>query len=264
MPRRAQAAVAAALVVLAGCGGTSDRDAVRDYVDRANAIQEQAAPDLAAANAAYARLSRGKLKAPAAVARVQDVAGRLGELRDRLAALDAPSAASELDRRLLAVYDRTIDLAEEVGQLGAYQPAAGRAVTALGAAGRRLQRALVGSDADGQEAALRAYGERLAAIEGRLRALSPPELLVAAHRAQLLRIASARTLTRRLRAAVAAADGPLVSRLLVRFQDVYAETGDDRSVQRAALRAYRERLLSINEAVGRVREEQARLERTLG
>ena len=75
-----------------------------------------------------------------------------------------------------------------------------------------------------------------------MRALSPPPVLLPGHRSQLLRLSDARSLAARLRAAVGASDSGAVARLLLRFRDVYATSGLDVEVQRAAVRAYRERL----------------------
>lgn len=229
----------------------------------ANAVQREGSADLDAANAAYRRFSRGKRPGPVAVARLQDTVTGLKATRERLADLDAPAPASGLRQRLLTVFDRNVDLAEEAALLAVYSPAASRTMAALPRLGAALRRGLASTDAAGQERALARYGRRLAGLERRMRALSPPPVLVSSHRSQLLRLSDARSLTARLRAAVGASDAAEVSRLLLRFRDVYASSGLDRQVQRAAVRAYRERLLAVNRAVAEVQREQQRLGRSL-
>jgi hypothetical protein len=195
---------------------------------------------------------------------VRDTADELRATRKRLAGLDAPAPAAELRRRLLAVFDGNIALADEAALLAAYIPAASRTMAALPRLGRGLRRGLAVADPATQERALATYGRRLAVLEREMRALSPPAVLLAAHRSQLLRLATARSLTARLRTAVAQSDAHALAGLLVRFRDVYASTGLDRRVQRTAVRSYRARLRSINTAVGALQREQERVEASLG
>lgn len=269
MPRRARRApwllvLLAAALAGGACGEPGDREDVGAYIREANAIQDRGAPDLAAANAAYARFSRGRRLGPAALATLQDAVGRLRETRRRLAQLSAPEPARALRRRLLAVFDANIALAGEAALLGVYVPASRRVMARLPRIASDLRRGLDAAGPQAQEAALGRYGRRLAGLEDRMRALSPPPVLIDSHRGQLLRLATARGLSRRLRAAVADRDGPAVSSLLLRFRDVFVASRLDSTVQRRALRAYRDRLGTINDATGELRREQARLQRSLG
>lgn len=264
---RGWAALAGALVLalaLGACGGTSDRDAVRDYVTEANAVQREGSAGLDAANAAYRRFSQGRRPGPLVAARLEETVEGLLATRERLARLDAPDAAATLRRRLLAVFDRNVELAREAAQLGTYVPAAGTLMGSLPALGRTLQRGLDRGDPGAQGRALDRYGRRLAGLERRMRDLAPPPVLVASHRSQLARLERARSLARRLRAALAGGDAATVARLLLRFRGVYTPTGLDRRLQREAIRAYRGRLQDVNRAVAAVRREQQRLDRSLG
>jgi hypothetical protein len=268
MPRRVGRAGLVALgaaLALAGCGGGGDdREAVRSYISAANRIQLDGTADLDAANAAYTRFSRGRQLGPAAVERLRDTVDRLRATREHLARLDAPAQAAALRRRLLAVFDRNIALAGEAALLAAYIPAASSAMAALPRYGKALRRGLAGTGAAVKQRALTTYARCLSGLERRMRALSPPPVLLAAHRSQLLRIDTARTLARRIRDAVERNDGPAVARLLLRFRDVYTSSLLDRAVQRAAFRAYRRRLLGITTAVGALQREEQRLQRSLG
>jgi hypothetical protein len=263
--RRAGLVALGAVLTLAGCGGGGDdRKAVRTYISDANRIQLDGTADLAAANAAYARFSRGKRLGPAAVERLRDTVDRLRATRARLDRLDAPAQAASLRLRLLAVFDRNIALAGEAALLAVYIPAASSTMAALPRFGAALRRGLARSGAAVKERALSTYARRLAGLERRMRGLAPPQVLLAAHRSQLLRIDTARTLAGRLRDAVGRNDGPAVARLLLRFRDVYTSSLLDRAVQRAAVRAYRKRLLGITTAVGALQQEEQRLQRSLG
>lgn len=269
MPRRARRApqtlvALAAALLLAGCGGDSARDDVQAYIRDANAIQSDGSADLAAANSAYRRFSRGKPLGPVAVAALQDTAERLRRTRERLARLRVPVPARGARRRLLAVFDANVGLAEEAALLTTYIPAARRLMGRLPRFGAALRRGLTETSPDAQSRALRSYARRLAGLESRMRELAPPPVLLDSHRSQLLRLDTARALSGRLRAAIARRDGPAAASLLLRFRRVYGAGGLGIAVQRRAVRAYRERLLAINEATAALRREQARLERSLG
>jgi hypothetical protein len=114
-----------------------------------------------------------------------------------------------------------------------------------------------------QDRALAAYGRALARIEAPMRVLSPPPVLQASHNAQLLRLVTARGLTRRLRAAIAARDAPAVARLLLRFRSVNAAAGSDVSAERAAALAYRDRVRRVSRLEGALQREEQRLNRTV-
>jgi hypothetical protein len=265
MPSRARpgAGVLVALafaVILSGCGGTSDRDALRAYIDQANAIQRQGAPGVQAANRAYAQFSGGKLAGTAAIAPLTAAADDLRTVRNRLAGLAAPPAARALRRRLVALFDADVGLAGEALALAAYVPAARQAMAPLPAAGSRLRDALAGATTPPQQQlALQGYGHALGRLEARLRRLQPPPVLVASYRSQLLRLATARGLTVRLRAAIGARDAALVARLLVRFRAVNNSPGASLGVQRAAVQAYRRRVSAVGAAAAAAQREEARL-----
>jgi hypothetical protein len=271
MPRVQRRRALAALVVVlagacAGCGGGSqERDDVRAYIEKVNAEQAEGTAQLEQADAAYRRLSRGKALGPQRLTALQDTVRDLRTTRRRLAAIPAPGEAEGLRERLLAVFDDTAALAEEAAALAAYLPEIERSSKPLERAGGRLREALESADdPSAQVAALDDYAQLLLRVEGELRALSPPPVLVDAHRAQLLRLQNARRLTRRLARAVAQRDAVTVSDLLLRFRSVYAATRSDIAVQRAAVRAYGRRVAAIETARAAVVREQQRLERELG
>jgi len=271
MPGRIRALGALAVVTAAGtlpgCGGggsSAARDAVRTYVERVNTIQRQDAGGVAAANAAYAAVSQGKLAGADAQHRLQTAQDDLRALRQKVAAVDAPAPARALRRDLLRVLALDVGLATEAEQLVAYVPAAQRAMRRLPAAGRRLRTRLRrASAAPGQQAALTAYGGALSGIETQMRALDPPPVLLDSHRGQLLRLDRARSLSRGLRSAIGRADAPAIATLLVRFQRVNDVGAVTVALQRAAVRAYQRRLRAVSEAAAATSRELADLQRTL-
>jgi hypothetical protein len=253
--------VAGALV---GCGDNHDRDAVRAYIQKANAIQDQGTAGAAGANAAYARLSQGKAAGPVAASALQQTVADLRATRVRLAGLPAPAQAGALRRRLLTVFDRNIGLAQEAAQLATYVPAARRAMAGLSRAGARLRRGLASAAMpSAQTQVLGVYARTLSGLENTMRRLDPPPVLLDSHRSQLLRLDTARALAARLRAAIARRDGQTVAALLLRFRSVYQTTGLSGAVQRAAVGSYRRRVVAVNMAVAAIRREQQRLEQSL-
>jgi hypothetical protein len=250
----------ACAAILTGCGGSSDRDALRAYIEKANTIQRQGTPGVQAANRAYADFSRGKLAGAAAVAALTAAADDLRTVRNRLAGLGAPAAARTLRRRLLGLFDADVGLAGEALALATYVPAARAALAPLPAAGLQLRDALAGATTPPQQQlALRGYGRALGRLEARVRRLQPPPVLVASYRSQLLRLATARGLTVRIRAAIGARDAALVARLLLRFRAVNNSPGASVGVQRAAVQAYRRRVSAVGAAAAAAQREEARL-----
>lgn len=270
MPCRGRLVVAALLALAAaagvtGCGGgDSQRDALRAYIEKVNDVQRDGAPGVQAANQAYAQFSQGKLVGAAAVRALTVAHDDLRASRDRLAALSAPPAARTLRQRLLRLLDADVGLADEASQLAAYVPAASAATAPLARAGQRLGDELAGATSSRtQEQALAQYGRSLARAEARVRRLEPPPVLVPDYRSQLLRLNTTRSLAKRLRTAIADRDAALVARLLLRFQAVNDTTRADVGVQRAAVKAYRSRVQTLNADTAAVQREVERLNETL-
>jgi hypothetical protein len=260
---------AAVLIVLAvaaplGACGKSTRDHVREFIQAANAVQRDSAPEVQAANEAYSRFSQGKLDHRAAIADLQRAEDAIDTTRDRLAALKAPAPAQTLKRRLLAVFDANARLAHEATTMARYLPGAAAQAVRVTRAGRRLQAGLrrAGTSTD-QARALGAYARRLDAAEAAIRRLVPPPVLVPTHRAQLLRLAATRALARRLRSALARGDARAVAKLPVQFRSTSRATKGEAKVARAAARAYQDRYRAVSSAIGAMQREQNRVERAL-
>jgi hypothetical protein len=255
-------ALAASLVaVAAGCGGQSAHDRVQGYVRDANAVEQASAPAFRRAQATYVAFARGALPASGAAAQLAGAEDTIRAARGRLARLDPPPEARELHRRLLAVYDMNISLADETTRLAAYSPAAAAALGPLAQANKRLSRELrVAAGKPAQQQALARYAAALGGVLASLRRLRPPALLAAAHRTQVARLDSARSLALRLARAIGSGDARRTASLLVRFRSVGARSSAGSvSLSPAALRAYGRRYQAIATAETSLRREEARL-----
>jgi len=258
----------AAAVLLTGCGHAGGSDQVRHYIERANAIQQRAAPQIAAANATYGQFARNKLAPGQAIRRLESAEATIRATRRRLAALAAPPLALGLRHRLLALFDADAGLAHEATLMARYLPGASRTRAAVNGAGRRLQAGLRRARTPAaQSQALRRYGRDLTRADTALRELSPPPVLEPAHQAQLLRLEATEHIAQRLRAALSAGDARAVAALLTRFRAqsaASARAGGQAAISRAATRAYVRRYRHVNALLGALRREQQRLQRTLG
>jgi hypothetical protein len=250
-------------VFAAGCGGDSEQDRVKSYLNRANDVQKRAQPAFTRADRAYANFATGKLTADVAPEQLAAAERSIRTTRDQLAAIRPPGKAAPLHARLLRYYDLNIGLAHETTGLAAYPVRSQGALTDLPVAQKRLQGSLgKAKRASVQARAFGDYVDSLRGVIGKLRAIDAPPLLVAAHREQVRRLSAARSLAAGLRAAVLRKDAPAVARLLLRVRKLGTLQAVTR-LPRSALRGYEDRVKAVIAAEGAVRQEQARLQRTV-
>jgi hypothetical protein len=251
-------------LLAAGCGGPSNRDRVRSYIDDANAVETRSAPALQKANLAYAEFSQGKLSGAEAVRALRAAEGTLRDTRSRLSALTPPSPARRLHAALLGAVGASIGLASESTMLARYTPGARTAATRLKASATELRTRLRDArQPAAQAAALQAYRTQLGAISARLRTLTPPPILAASHRAQLARLADVRVLAGRLRTAIRDRDSRRLAKLLIRFRRAGASGPSAAALSRRALLAYQRRSVAAARAAAAVRTEQRRHDASL-
>ena len=195
--RLAAAAVALALVAT-GCGGSSRRHAVAQYVDSVNVIQgELAAPllEVSKANRDFAKPHSN----PAAIERrLRKSATAIDRDARRLAALEAPVEARRLRSLLLQLAQREAALAREVAGFAAFLPTFQATLRPLAPAGAALKKALAkkGTRA-AKAAALETYGSTLSAVLERLGRLSPPPVSLPVYTTQLATLKRVRVDLRR-------------------------------------------------------------------
>jgi hypothetical protein len=250
---------------LASCGGDSRREQVDRYLKDVNAIQEGFAQDYQRANDTYVKFSQGVTPPADAVKRLKKAENVMRESRDQLDALEPPSEARALDRRLVALFDADARFAHETTLLAEYLPAAARATRPLSRANRGLRRGLARPDPDPQVAALSTYARSVESVWNRMRRLHPPPILFDQHNRQLGRLRLVARLARQLAAAVQWRQASRVARLLLRFRKV-AESQDPSSaaLPAQALKAYERRYDSVKKALVAAQRERVRLERRFG
>ncbi|MEY2516996.1 MAG: hypothetical protein QOJ89_4354 [bacterium] len=268
------AAVALALVaasLLASCGGDDPRARIERYILDANAVQKRAEPAFKRANEAYVAFSRrgapDQVAKPegAATGKPEEIAAAERSIRStraRIARLRPPSEAGALHRKLLHVFDVNVAMAHETTVLARYLPAAEKAVAPLDGISKRLRTRLAGaSNPKNQARSLRAYFLSLDLLIARLHRLDVPPVLAPTHRAQVTRLASARLLATRLRAAIEAQDAKRVARLLVEFRALNARRDRERRLTARAIRSYTRRYRAVTTAVQDAQRERLRLEK---
>jgi len=261
--RKAAGLAVLGVLLAAGCGD-DEREGVRRYIVRANAVQERFAPQFREANEAYARFAQGELSSKRADVDLTAAENGLRDARTQLARIEPPPSATELHRRLLRVVAMNADFAAESTALARYLPAARRVLRRVGRIGNELRSQLRYADTPAAQAeALDRYARAIDRRYDALYELEPPPILVATHQAQLGRMSASSRLARQLRRASEARDSARVARLLLEFRTLSRESDGGRLTRRA-LRGYEARYRAINRAAAALRREQAELEQRLG
>jgi hypothetical protein len=261
--RKATLLAVLALPLLWGCGN-DERDSVERYIARVNAVQQRFAPQFEHANESYARFAEGEVTAMRANRELSAAEGALRDAHTQLARVEPPPRASELHRRLLRVVELNAAFAAESTALARYLPAARKILRRVAAIGERLRTRLrAATTPDAQAEALTRYARAIQHRYDDLYELEPPPILLATHRAQLVRLSASSRLARQLRSASEARDSARVARLLVEFRAVSRQSERGR-VTRRAVREYNERYRAINREAAAMRREQGSLEQRLG
>jgi hypothetical protein len=266
MRRRGAAAavLAAAGLALGGCGGGGNdkRAQVNTFLHDANAVQQDSAPAFNRANTAYLSFSKGKLPPVQARSRLAAAEQSMRATRDKLAALEAPPAARELQRRLVALFDADAAFAHESTLLAAFAPDAAKAQKDLPAIGKALSSGLKNAKTPvAQEAVLRRYARGVRHVIGALEPLHPPPLLLQRHHAQIVHLRNVRGLALQLAAALQLQNSQLVAKLLLRFKALNSGAGTS-ALSPRALRSYNRRYLALRALAQDVEREQRRLRDT--
>src|SRR4051794_28412935 len=131
-----------------GCGGkhsNSQHDRVEHFIKQVNSVQADSAPAFKRANRAYLAFARGKLPTASAVPELAAAETAMRSTRDRVGKLAAPSAARELQRRLVVLFDTDAAFAHESTLLAKFMPASQRALKPLQRVGKQLSRDLRGA-----------------------------------------------------------------------------------------------------------------------
>ncbi|MCW3011637.1 MAG: hypothetical protein JWO90_2041 [Solirubrobacterales bacterium] len=262
--------VTALLVVVvcaAGCGSPekSRRQAVAAYIERANTVQQRAAPAVRQAGAVYAEQARGGLAPARQLRELRHAEAALEGIREELDALSPPPEARRLHDGLLRVLDLDVALTRQTVRLASYAQGAPRILEPLGPAGRRLDRRLKRQGApEEQAAAIGAYESTLDRMLRGLGRLEVPSVLRPTHEDQVRRLERTRSLARQLRRAAAAADAGRLARLLLRFGKAGGTSVlEERKLAKRGLASYAAQLRRLESAQQRLVREQIRLNREI-
>ena len=265
MARAATVLLVVWALLLAGCGEKSPRERVERYIEDVTAVQVRTNASLVNANKTYAAFSRGKMRSADGRKRLVAAEKSIRGARAELAELRPPAEARALHARLLRYYDDSADLAYETSLLGRYEPAAQSALRALPRLNGRLQSALAtGTGTGDQVAALSAYARGLDRVLGRLRAVQPPPILLAAHNDQVARLARTSHLADQLLRALREQDARAIAKLLLRFRRAGGSASNEVTrLSSQAVRAYPKRVRGLTVDAAAVERERRRLEQTL-
>jgi hypothetical protein len=262
---RPAALLALAVLLLAGCGDSGRRhDAVSAYFDRVNVLQSAMAKPLvevSKANRDFAKGSGDPAKVRARLARSEHT---LTTLRRRLARVEPPADAAQLQKLLLQLFDRERALAHETLQLADFIPAFSAALTPVAPAGRRLKAELGGKgSADEKAAALERYGAAVSSVLRRLTPLDPPPSSRPVWAAQVRTLRQVREAVTALAAALRAKKTADIGPLLHRF-DVAAVGNQSVAAQKAqiaAVKAYNGRVRALDTLATEIARERLRLQK---
>lgn len=257
-------ALIAGALLLASCGGTSEREKVERFIEDVNSVNARAAPALRRTNAAYQRFAAGELSAPEAAAATEQSERLIASVRADVEELDPPDAARRLKELVLRVFDADARVADQTALTARYLVDQRRALAGLRGLSRDLRAALRDTDAgpEGQARALARYARGLDRVLARVRRLRAPLIFEPEQRAEIGRLVGSRAIALRLRSAILRRDPDAVVRLLDRLEEVN-KAGVRPGLSRAAARRYNELLRRISRVQGEVQQEAGRLERTL-
>jgi hypothetical protein len=146
-------AVAIAVSFLgAGCGGSSRRHAVAQYIDGVNAIELKLAPQLLEVSRANRDLVRPHPKLNSVLQRLHRAGAHIRVLSRRLAALPAPQEAQRLRTLLVQLLGRQQAAIREVERMAVFIPAFNHALQPLVTSDTILKRELRQKTSPGKKA----------------------------------------------------------------------------------------------------------------
>jgi len=138
--------VLVAVLVLTGCGSSGKskrRDAVNNYLDRVDQIQQHFRPSFALANQAYRDFSKAKPN-KRQIERLRGAEVSILAARDALQGVTPPEDARKLHEELLQLYDLNATLGLEVITLQQFLPGVQNVLTSLGGVNKSYRKNLSG------------------------------------------------------------------------------------------------------------------------
>jgi hypothetical protein len=262
--RRVLALGGAALLV-SSCGGhhsAGPRESVTAYITRVDAIEHRMAKQisLGAQGITFASGDAARARAYTRAERT------LRQLRAQIASVPAPPQTARLRRRILALADREIALADESARLARFDPAFRKALAPLPAAnlaaGTRLRATKKPAEMASALAAYRTAVERAGAALAKLR---PPAVERPLYHAQVTRLAALDAALGRLIEGVRARDVLAVAKAqhAVSVASVSSDSAAAQRASRTAVLHYNALVRGIAKLAAAVATERNRLQRTL-
>lgn len=284
----AAAGLVALALPLAGCGqSTSQRQAVAGYIGQVNRIQTQLVRPLTqvtkdghdlgsrAAPGTGTGLLGGGLVVRGDEQRLLAAAGEIHGLRQKLAAIPAPSSAQHLRSLLLALVSGQEALTRQTAKLVIFVPQFAETLQPLTPAIRELEAALRVNQGSGpaavavvyqrKSAALRQFKTTVDGIITRMRPLAPPTVSAPEYNLQLHSLQGMSVTAGQLATVLAQGGGGNTSQLLRQF-DLAVLSTHTRQAQQAqarAVKAYDARITRLNQLAEAASRERQRLANSL-
>ena len=264
---RVGAAVLAAALLAAGCGG-DEREDVESYIREVNMLQQELLVPLTQASAAYRNFSTSEKELAKLRPKLVEAEASVRLLDGRIAELRPPAEARRLHERLRELTGAQVALADELERTSAYVPAYLEVLRPLGAAGQALRTELrAARSVRAQAQAIRRLQAAVDEVLRRLRGLDVPQLASAEQETQTRTLEKLAASAADFARALEKGDPPArVLRLVQRFANAPL-SGQSAAAQRAriaAVNAYNERVDRVSEAARAVEQERLRLEESLG
>jgi hypothetical protein len=255
------------VVVASGCGNSAKekrRDAVNDYLDRIERVQQRYAPSFALANEAYRDFSKGKV-GKRQLERLKGAEVSILAARNAVQAVQPPEDARKLHRDLVRLYDLNAQLGLEVITLQQFLPGVRKTLSGLARVNARYRNNLATTTSSGEQAAaLDGYAAAIAGVNRELSRVPAPTALRPWQRSQVARLRQIAETGTTLAAALRAGDRAAVDALIKRFRFLLAHQPNVTQAQHDAVKAYDDRLIGLTKLQGSIAAERQRLQNILG
>jgi len=267
--RRALGLVLLAVLVLvvSGCGSSAKdkrRDAVNDYLNRVEKIQNRFAPSFAVANEAYRDFARGK-GGKKQLAKLRGAEVSIIGARDALQQLDPPRDARKLHRQLIQLYDLDAALGLEAITLQQFLPAVRGVLKDLARVNKSYRTNLANTATAGDQAtALDNYSNATAGVVKEFREMAPPPALLPWRAAQMTRLQQIVDTGHLLAKALRLGDRNAATGLIKRFRFLLSHQPNVSQAQHDAVKSYDNRLVGINRLQGKIQQEHQHIQNELG
>ena len=244
-------------------GGESN-DEVAAYIDEVNAAQQQFSVRYGTIDRTFREFRLSSEAAADDLPKLEEAAQTLTELRLRIERIEAPEQAETLRSRLLAFFRQQEAVANELVDVATYLPKLRQAEAPLAAAGRRLRAALgTGPSTEAQGEAVKRYAVELRAVAESLGDVAAPPLLEPSRRAYVSQLRAYASSSEALQRGIRDNDQVAVDRAVRRMQQAASAPPGTFRAQRAAIKAYNERVRKVRTLAVALERERQRLEREL-